>query len=460
MRLASQKEIPQSKAEAIRKAFSKMMRALYKQGGASFKIEIMQDNDVKGFIDEHTSLLNSTFEKTRMSDTMRRRLQDSDYVFSGIKTFHELKEAFPSLIDGNGDRKPFERFLTDVQEIDTTYNRNYLRAEYNFVAASSEMAGRWEDFEKDGDRYNLQYRTAGDDRVRPEHAALDGVTLPQSDPFWDIYFPPNGWNCRCTVVQVSRSSGTTPHQEAMSRGAEALKGDRRHMFSWNPGKERKSVPDYNPYTISRCRTCDIAKGKMSLAKPLGNDLCKTCQKLRMTASNDITELLKSLHEKRGADYVQTLRDIVSMRIFKPTDKSDIYSAIDEKSADYQNLFSCAVKLADHGFNVFILPNPGSTRSGDYIIKKKNYIGLYDLKTITGDNSIENRLSESIGQTKRVILNITTHYNPRKISKSLQEYFKNKETLEVKIIKGNKLIEIDRKMAKAPNFEKKFRKLYR
>ena len=246
----------------------------------------------------------------------------------------------------------------------------------------------------------------------------------------------------------------------MERGAQALKGDKRHMFAWNPGKEGKSVPDYNPYSISRCRNCDIAKVKMSLAKPLDCDLCKACQKLRMDSSGDVTELLKSLHEKRGTDYVQNLRDIVSMRIFKPSDKRNIYSAIDEKSADYQNLFACAIKLADHGFDVFILPNPGSTISGDYILKKKNYIGLYDLKTITGDNSIENRLSESIGQTKRVILNITTRYNPRKIFQSLQEYYKNKETLEVKIIKGNELIEVDRKMAKAPNFEKKFRKLYR
>jgi hypothetical protein len=29
---------------------------------------------------------------------------------------------------------------------------------------------------QDGDRYNLQYRTAGDGSVRPEHAALHGVS--------------------------------------------------------------------------------------------------------------------------------------------------------------------------------------------------------------------------------------------------------------------------------------------
>ena len=123
-------------------------------------------------------------------------------MFSGMKAFHELNEAFPSLLDENGRRKPFERFLNDVRAIDSTYNANYLRAEYNFVAASAEMAARWEGFVEDGDRYNLQYRATKDGRTRPEHAALDGVTLPVSDPMWAEITPPNGWNCRCLLVQV------------------------------------------------------------------------------------------------------------------------------------------------------------------------------------------------------------------------------------------------------------------
>ena len=145
-----------------------------------------------------------------MSHTMRQQLSRSNYVFSGLKTFHELNEAFPSLLDENGNRKTFERFLKDVQKIHETYNRNYLRAEYNFVHASAAMAARWEEFARDGDDYLLQYRTAGDGKVRPEHAALNGVTLPPSDTFWDEYYPPNGWNCRCTAVQVRKGKNTTP----------------------------------------------------------------------------------------------------------------------------------------------------------------------------------------------------------------------------------------------------------
>ena len=177
-----------------------MMSALFKQEGANLDISILASDEAQDFISAHASVLDSTFQKVEMSDTMRRRLQRSDYIFSGMKTFHELNEAFPSLLDENGNRKSFEHFLNDVQKIDKTYNSNYLRAEYNFVQSSAEMAAKWERFSEDGDRYNLQYRTAGDGKVRPEHAALNGVTLPPSDPFWEEYYPPNGWNCRCTVV--------------------------------------------------------------------------------------------------------------------------------------------------------------------------------------------------------------------------------------------------------------------
>ena len=258
-----------------------MMRALHDKAGAQFSVDILAEKPVQDFIDTHAHVLDSAFERTPMSDRMRSRLQQSDYIFSGIKTFHELNEAFPSLLDANGERKPFEQFLNDVRKIDSTYNENYLRAEYNFAQSSAEMAGRWEQIEQDGDRYNLQYRTAGDDKVRPEHAALNGVTLPPSDPFWATYYPPNGWNCRCTVVQVRKAKyATTPRDEAMRRGAEATGKDTRGIFHFNAGQQQKTFPDYNPYTIKRCRDCDIAKGNINLAFVPENELCEGCKLIR------------------------------------------------------------------------------------------------------------------------------------------------------------------------------------
>lgn len=269
-------------SEEVSKGFKDAMKVVFNQKGGSFSIDIMADSKVQKLIEAHADVLNRNIQRVEMSETMRKRLTRSNYIFSGMKTFHELNEAFPSLLDSNGNRKTFEAFFNDVRKIDNTYNSNYLRAEYNFVQSSAEMAAKWERFSEDGDRYNLQYRTANDGKVRPEHAALNGVTLPPSDPFWEEYYPPNGWNCRCTVVQVRKSKyPATPHDEAMALGEEALQRDTNGIFHFNPGKENKTIPDYNPYTIRRCRDCDIAKGKIKLAKFIPeNELCAACKYLR------------------------------------------------------------------------------------------------------------------------------------------------------------------------------------
>ena len=282
--------------EEVSKGFKDAMKVLFHQKGSSFSIDILADKNVQGLIEAHTSVLDRNLQRLEMSDLMRQRLTRSNYIFSGIKTFHELNEAFPSLLDSNGNRKTFEAFLNDVRKIDKTYNSNYLRAEYNFVQSSAEMAAKWERFSEDGDRYNLQYRTANDSKVRPEHAALNGVTLPPSDPFWEEYYPPNGWNCRCTVVQVRQSKyPATPHDEAMALGEEALQRDTKGIFHFNSGKQNKTVPDYNPYTIRRCRDCDIAKDKIKLARfAPENELCAACKLVRSIEQNKIdTEVSRS-----------------------------------------------------------------------------------------------------------------------------------------------------------------------
>ena len=296
------KEIEPGQQEQLRAAFKSMMKGLFKQKGASLDINIIASKEAQDFIETHADVLNSAFKQTKMSDTMRDRLEHSTYIFSGLKTFHELNEAFPSLVDDTGNRKSFERFLNDVQKIDETYNCNYLRAEYNFAHSSALMAAKWEEFSQDGDSYNLQYRTVGDDHVRPEHAALNGTTLPFSDPFWNSYYPPNGWNCRCTVVQVRKTKyPETPREEAYKRGAEALANDTRGIFRFNSGKQGKAVPDYNPYSIRRCNDCDLAKGKTSLAFVPDNELCAVCRLVRQcygdkTKSKRAIERTHYLHE--------------------------------------------------------------------------------------------------------------------------------------------------------------------
>lgn len=275
------------------------MRTLHKEKGATLRIEILTEPTVQNFITTHADTLDNAFKTVPMSDAMRRRLQRSDYIFSGIKTFHEINEAFPSLLNTDGTRKPFTQFLEEVKHIDKTYNQHYLAAEFNFAQASAAMAAKWEQYAQDGDRYLLQYRTAGDDRVRPEHASLEGVTLPITDTFWKEFYPPNGWNCRCTVTQVLKSQATpTPHEQAIALGEDALKLDKHRFFRHNSGITGKTFPDYNPYTIQRCRDCDIAKGKLKLAKP-SNEVCEACQIVHKYSKADVKQTRENAKHLQG-----------------------------------------------------------------------------------------------------------------------------------------------------------------
>jgi len=289
-----------------------MMSALFTEKGAHMRVSILTDERVQDFINTHADALNRGMARVEMSDGMRQRLQRSNWVFSGMKTFHELNEAFPSLIDERGERKTFDRFYDDVRKIHETYNRNYLRAEYNFITQSAEMASRWERFSEDGDRYYLQYRTAGDDRVRPEHAAMEGITLPIDDPFWEAYFPPNSWNCRCVAVQVRKSkTPATPSDEAMALGEMAMQKDTKGMFRFNPGKERKSVPDYNPYTISKCKTCN--KGKLFLEGFIPpSQLCQACEIVQQCAG----DRTKSQTAIERTHYMHEMKPLLSRSVEK------------------------------------------------------------------------------------------------------------------------------------------------
>ena len=50
-----------------------------------------------------------------------------------------------------------------------------------------------------------KYITAGDGEVRESHAQMEGRIYPADDPIWDIWYPPNGFRCRCTVVSLTKS---------------------------------------------------------------------------------------------------------------------------------------------------------------------------------------------------------------------------------------------------------------
>lgn len=222
---------------------------VYQNGG--FDINLLEEPAAREVINETSRILRTAIDSGlphEVPETVRYALENNAFVFSGFKTFHSMREIGLSMLTDKGDIKPFKDFMTDVRKINKTYNHNYLYAEYNHTLGTSLMAARWIDFEKDSENYDLQYRTANDGRVREEHAALHNITLPASDPFWDKYFPPNGWNCRCTVSQVRKGKYPTSDPDmAMLRGDNCTDGVKKKIFRYNPGKTLQLFPPKHPY---------------------------------------------------------------------------------------------------------------------------------------------------------------------------------------------------------------------
>lgn len=173
-----------------------------------------------------------------------------------------------------------------------------------------------------------------------------------------------------------------------------------------------------------------------------------------------TELLE-LHSLKGAQFINQLKLIVSEGEFHPVKgENNIFSAISEQSDDFDNLMNAARKAVEHGYCVYILPNPQGIRTADFIFERKGIYKMYDLKTVRGQSSVFNRLLESIGQTNNVLLNMTADYNVRQLAKDIRRYFQmNGEALEVLIFKGNRSLQVKRVSAESKDFIGKFIKAY-
>ena len=165
--------------------------------------------------------------------------------------------------------------------------------------------------------------------------------------------------------------------------------------------------------------------------------------------------LQVLHYLKGAQFISQLKLIVNLGEFFPVEgEPGIFSAISNQSDDYDNLIKAARKAVEHGYRVYMLPNPKGIRTADYIFERKGVYKMFDLKTITGQNSVGNRLAESLGQTERVLLNMQTDYNVRRLTLEIKRYFEMSAAVqEVLIYSGSKEISIKRNIACSKGFLK-------
>lgn len=122
-----------------------------------------------------------------------------------------------------------------------------------------------------------QYRTQADERVRPNHAALDKFTARADDPVWGEIYPPNGFNCRCTVQPLLASEGraalgeqiNVPGRDRLPAGSEPDEGFERapaaFLSSLAEGEEFAELVTTSPIHLGRGLENPTAKRSFAVA---------------------------------------------------------------------------------------------------------------------------------------------------------------------------------------------------
>jgi len=152
-------------------------------------------------------------ETTLAHDDLAGPVHGKVFTVAGATKADLVRDLQRSLVSALENGTTITQFRKDfdqaVQEHGWTYKgKRGWRTSVIFDTnmRSSHMAGRWAQIQAGkARRPYLQYRTAGDARVRPQHRAWNGLIYPLDDAFWQTHYPPNGWGCRCTVRAYSQA---------------------------------------------------------------------------------------------------------------------------------------------------------------------------------------------------------------------------------------------------------------
>ncbi len=127
---------------------------------------------------------------------------------TNVSFLSDIQKSLVSALENGTTITQFRKdFDTAVQKYGWTYKgkRGWRTALiFNTNMRKAHMHGRWIQLQANkANRPYLQYRTAGDSRVRPQHRAWNGLIYHIDDAFWPTHYPPNGLGCRCTVRAYS-----------------------------------------------------------------------------------------------------------------------------------------------------------------------------------------------------------------------------------------------------------------
>ncbi len=173
--------------------------------------------------------------------------------FSAYKIAHNLND-----LENARNTLTSEQFAKQAPKIQEKYLFNWLETEYTTNQKLSSGARKWAEVAADQKTFPLlEYVAILDENTRDEHAALDGIVKPVNHSFWDTYFPPNGYNCRCSVNKLRNANETDLRNMPMRE----VDKNMNQIFKHNPGKTGQIFKGSHPYFDKRKRRMTKAQQK-------------------------------------------------------------------------------------------------------------------------------------------------------------------------------------------------------
>jgi SPP1 gp7 family putative phage head morphogenesis protein len=143
------------------------------------------------------------------------------FSIAGITALDQLEMARDSLADATGSGETFSAWKRRVAagEVKLDLPAHRLENIFRTNIQGNYASGRCRSQKDTAKAFPyLMYSAINDSRTRPAHAAMDGYIARIDDPIWTTWHTPNGYNCRCTMIQLSE-------KEAQSRADKPFPGD-------------------------------------------------------------------------------------------------------------------------------------------------------------------------------------------------------------------------------------------
>lgn len=123
---------------------------------------------------------------------------------SFLTSLEQINTVMQAINKSIADGSTFEDFKDLVADKGIDLPESYLNNVFRTNIQSAYAHGRWQQQQRNkAARPYLMYSAIDDSRVRPSHLAMNRIIRHIDDPFWLIWYPPNGFRCRCTVIALT-----------------------------------------------------------------------------------------------------------------------------------------------------------------------------------------------------------------------------------------------------------------